>query len=102
VQVAVPLADTAVGPGDANVVVGSAATAGTESVGDAFQLFFSVGDSFAVSAVVQVALLPGPATMTTFAADAGRAVTAMTPPAANPAASADLRTVLSMQYPPGR
>jgi len=42
----VALADVDTGPGEPNCVLGRAATAGTESVGDATQSFFRAGQAW--------------------------------------------------------
>jgi hypothetical protein len=99
-QVPVPLAEVTTGPADANCVFGSAATAGTESPGDATQSSLSAGASLDDALVVHDALLPAPATIVIFAADAGMAVSAIIPPAAKLATSEVLMTVLIIEYPP--
>lgn len=98
VQVAVPLAEVMTGPADANCVLGSAATTGTESPGEAAQSFFRAGASLAVALVVHVAVLPAPATMVV-AAEADPAVITIIPPTANDATTADLAKDLIMGPP---
>jgi hypothetical protein len=96
VHVPLPFALVWTGEGAENVVAGRAATAGTESPGDAAQSLFRVGASLAVAVSAQLALLPGPAVMVTDFADAGAGARAITPPAINDTASADLIMVLNM------